>query len=183
MRGSRIRALGDDGDDVAPGEVGELFVSNSMLIAGYHGTPEATERAHRDGYLTVGDLARVDADGYVYVQSRKSDMVISGGVNIYPREIEDLLVTHPHIAEAAVIGVPDDEWGETLKAYIVPTRPGAVTASDVTTYCHEALAGYKRPRSIELVDALPRNPTGKVLKRELREWHAQDTHAAPRDAS
>jgi fatty-acyl-CoA synthase len=172
LRGNRIRIIGDDGTDVAPGEVGELYTSNEMLIGGYHENKTATDKAMLDGYFSVGDLARVDSEGFVYLQSRKSDMVISGGVNIYPREIEDHLVTHPDILEAAVIGVPDEKWGESLKAYIVPSRPGAVTTEDVISYCHESLAGYKRPRHVEFLDSLPRNPTGKVLKRELRERHA-----------
>jgi fatty-acyl-CoA synthase len=173
LRGNQVRLIGDDGNEVPRGEVGELYARNGMLIEGYHDNEDATNSAKRDGFFSVGDLARIDELGFVYLQSRKSDMVISGGVNIYPREIEDHLVTHPDILEAAVIGVPDDEWGEALKAYIVPRRPGAVTEEDVGVYCHEGLANFKRPRYVEFLDALPRNPTGKVLKRELRERHGQ----------
>ena len=168
LRGNQMRLLDDDGAPVAPGEVGELYVRNSMLISGYHRDGESTRKAQRDGFFSVGDLARTDADGYVYLESRKHDMVISGGVNIYPREIEDHLHTHPDILEAAVVGVPDPDWGESLKAFVV-MRPGAgLKATDVIEHCRATLADYKRPRAVEFLDALPRNPTGKVLKRELR---------------
>ncbi|MEZ4398875.1 MAG: AMP-binding protein [Kofleriaceae bacterium] len=169
LRGNQVRLLDDAGAPVAPGEVGEVYVRNSMLIGGYHKNRDATERSSRDGFFSVGDLARADADGFLYVESRKHDMVISGGVNIYPREIEDHLVTHPAILDAAVVGVPDPEWGETLRAYVV-VRPGhAVTAAEVTDYCRRDLADFKRPRQVVFLDELPRNPTGKVLKRELRD--------------
>src|SRR5690606_6600105 len=114
------------------------------------------------GLFSVGDLARVDADGYYYLESRKHDMVISGGVNIYPREIEDVLGTHPSILEAAIVGVPDPEWGETLRAFIV-VRPGYdITEAEVVEHCRAHLADYKRPRKVVFIDELPRNPTGKV---------------------
>lgn len=168
LRGNEVRLLDDVGQPVAPGEVGELYVRNSMLIGGYHKNPEATERSQRAGFFSVGDLARVDGDGYYYLESRKHDMVISGGVNIYPREIEDHLLTHPAILDVAVVGVPDPEWGETLRAFVV-VRPGhQVTAAEVGDHCRTHLADYKRPRQVVFLDELPRNPTGKVLKRELR---------------
>jgi fatty-acyl-CoA synthase len=168
LRGNEVRVLDDDGRDVAPGQVGELYARNSMLIAGYHKNPDATAASMRDGFFSVGDLARVDADGYYYLESRKHDMVISGGVNIYPREIEDHLHTHPAILEAAVVGVPDAEWGETLRAFVVPRPGAALTEAEVIEHCRRDLADYKRPRQVVFLDELPRNPTGKVLKRELR---------------
>jgi len=168
LRGNEIRLFDDGGHDVGLGEVGELYVRNSMIIAGYHKNQDATSKSMRDGFFSVGDLARVDADGFYYMESRKHDMVISGGVNIYPREIEDHLHTHPAILEVAVVGVPDPEWGETLKAFVV-LRPGhALTATEVADYCRSHLADYKRPRQVVFLPELPRNPTGKVLKRELR---------------
>jgi acyl-CoA synthetase (AMP-forming)/AMP-acid ligase II len=114
-------------------------------------------------------MGRVDADGYYYLESRKHDMVISGGVNINPREIEDHLQTHPAILEAAVIGEPDPEWGETLHAFIVRREGHPLGEAEVIAYCREGLADYKRPRKVTFVPELPRNPTGKVLKRELRD--------------
>jgi fatty-acyl-CoA synthase len=168
LRGNEVRVLDDTGAPVPPGGVGELYARNSMLISGYHRNRDATEKSMRDGFFSVGDLTRVDRDGFYYLESRKHDMVISGGVNIYPREIEDHLATHPDILEAAVIGVPDDEWGESLRAFVV-VRPGATLGeAEVIAYCRSALADYKRPRSVVFLSELPRNPTGKVLKRELR---------------
>ncbi len=169
LRGNDIRLLDDTGSDVAAGGVGELFARNSTLISGYHRNDEATRSSQREGFFSVGDCGRIDADGYYYLESRKSDMVISGGVNIYPREIEDHLSTHPAILEAAVIGVPDPEWGETLRAFIVLRNGEHLSETDVINFCREHLADYKRPRKVTFLSEMPRNPTGKILKRELRE--------------
>ncbi len=169
VRGNEIALLDDVGRPVPPGQVGELYARNTTLISGYHANAAATDAAQRDGFYTVGDLGRVDADGYYYLESRKHDMVISGGVNIYPREIEDLLHTHPAILEAAVIGVPDAEWGETLRAFVVVRDRQRVTEQEVIDHCRRELADYKRPRKVTFLGELPRNPTGKILKRELRE--------------
>ncbi len=169
MRGNDIRLLGEDGEEIARGGVGELYVKNPTMISGYHKNQGATSEAQKRGLFSVGDLARVDAEGFYYLESRKHDMIISGGVNIYPREIEDHLHAHPAILEAAVVGVPDAEWGESVKAFVV-LRPGQrLTAAEVADYCKQALADFKRPRAVAFVDELPRNPTGKVLKRALRE--------------
>ena len=169
LRGNEIRLLDDAGQPVPVGAVGELYARNSTLMSGYHGDEEATRSSQREGCYSVGDLARVDADGYYYLESRKHDMVISGGVNIYPREIEDHLNTHPSILEAAVIGVPDPEWGETLRAFIVLRNGEMLTETDVIDFCRKELADYKRPRKVTFIVELPRNPTGKILKRELKE--------------
>jgi fatty-acyl-CoA synthase len=169
LRGNEIRLLDDAGQPVAPGEVGELYARNSTLISGYHGNDEATRSSQRDGFFSVGDVGRVDADGFYYLESRKHDMVISGGVNIYPREIEDHLATHPSILEAAVVGVPDPEWGESLRAFVVLRNGSALSEVEVINYCRDGLADYKRPRKVTFLADLPRNPTGKVLKRELRD--------------
>jgi fatty-acyl-CoA synthase len=168
LRGNEIRLLDETGRAVAPGEIGELYARNSMLITGYHRNAEATAASQRDGLFSVGDLARRDADGYYYLESRKHDMVISGGINIYPREIEDHLHAHPAILDAAVVGVPDPEWGETLHAFVVVRDGHALSEQEVIDHCRTGLADYKRPRKITFVRELPRNPTGKVLKRELR---------------
>ena len=168
LAGNQLRILDEGGREVPAGQVGELYVRNSMLISDYHGDEEATRGAMRDGFFSVGDLARIDTDGFVYLASRVHDMVISGGVNIYPAEIEEHLHSHPEVVEAAVIGIPDEEWGERLKAFVV-RRPGSQLSSDeVVQFCRDKLADFKRPREVVFVDALPRNPTGKVLKRELR---------------
>jgi len=168
MRGNEIRLLDDAGVEVPQGEIGELYARNSTLISGYHKNDEATQKSQREGFFSVGDMGRVDADGYYYLESRKHDMVISGGVNIYPREIEDHLMTHPAILEAAVIGLPDPEWGETLAAFVVLREGQVITGTQVAEYCRTHLADFKRPRHVTFLPELPRNPTGKVLKRELR---------------
>jgi fatty-acyl-CoA synthase len=168
LAGNDIRLLDEEGRDVGEGQVGELWARNSMLVSGYHRDAESTRKATRDGFFSVGDMARRDADGFYYLADRKIDMVISGGVNIYPLEIEQRLHQHPAILEAAVVGVPDQEWGESLKAFLV-LRPGqTLTASDAQAFCRATLANFKVPKSVVFLDALPRNPTGKVLKRELR---------------
>jgi fatty-acyl-CoA synthase len=169
MRGNTIRLLDDHGQDVPPGGIGELYARNATLMSGYHNNDEATSSAQREGFYSVGDMGRVDSEGFYYLESRKHDMVISGGVNIYPREIEDHLHTHPAILEAAVVGVPDAEWGETLRAFIVVRTGQAVSETEVIDYCRSALADFKRPRKVTFLVELPRNPTGKILKRELRD--------------
>jgi len=166
--GNEARLLGGDGREVAIGEVGELYVRNAMLVDGYHGNDEATRAAQREGFFSVGDLARRDADGYFYLADRKHDMVISGGVNIYPFEIEQRLHQHPAVLDAAVVGVPDAEWGESLAAFVVLRDGKACGADELKQFVAAELADYKRPRQVLFVDTLPRTPTGKVLKRELR---------------
>jgi fatty-acyl-CoA synthase len=169
INGNEVRFLDGDGRDVPVGEVGELYVRNGMLMDGYHANQKATDDATREGFISVGDLAYQDADGYLYLADRKTDMVISGGVNIYPWEIEQRLHEHPGVQEAAVVGVPDPEWGESLAAFIVPRAGQSPTADELGQWVKEALADYKRPRHFVFVDALPRTPTGKVLKRELKQ--------------
>jgi acyl-CoA synthetase (AMP-forming)/AMP-acid ligase II len=171
--GSEIRILDEDGRPVAPGEVGEVWVRTRALVRGYHGKPEATARAFREGFMSVGDLGRLDADGYLYLAGRRHDMVISAGVNIYPAEIERTLRAHPAVDDVAIVGVPDPEWGEALYAYIVRAPGTELTDVEVIAYTGEHLAGYKKPRHVEFVDDLPRNPTGKVLKRVLRQRAAE----------
>lgn len=152
--------------------MGELWVSSPTLFNGYWKRPEETAAAIKDGWVTVGDLARRDAEGFIYIVDRKKDMIITGGVNVYPREIEEVLVRHPDIAEVAVIGVPDARWGETLLTFAV-VRPGStLTAADIVAFCHGKLAAFKIPKELELIDALPRNANGKVLKTELRKRNA-----------
>ncbi len=169
LRGNEIRILDEDGVELPAGEVGELYVRNGMLIGGYYKNQDATSASSRDGFFSVGDLARIDEDGYLYLASRKHDMVISGGVNIYPREIEEVLHSQPDVMEAAVIGVPDSEWGEALCAFVVPRPGSALTKDIIIAHCKTRLAGYKQPRSVVFLEEMPRNATGKVLKNVLRE--------------
>jgi acyl-CoA synthetase (AMP-forming)/AMP-acid ligase II len=157
-----------DGNEVKQGEVGELFCRSPLLFNGYWQNPSATDEAVTDdGWCTVGDLGRHDDEGYLYLVDRKKDMIISGGVNVFPREIEEVLVAHPAVAEASVIGVPDEEWGEAVKAVIV--KRSAVTDAELTAHCRASLAKYKIPKTFAYLDALPRNAGGKILKTDLRD--------------
>lgn len=170
--GNEIRLLGEDGNEVLAGAVGELYVRNKLLVHGYHQDDHATRACMRDGFFSVGDLARRDAEGRYFIEGRKRDMIISGGVNVYPAEVEGALEAHPDVAEVAVIGVADPEWGERVRAFVV-LRPGA-TADEgaLKAWVRERLAGPKVPRDYVFLEQLPRNPTGKVLKRELRDLMA-----------
>ncbi len=167
--GNEVRLLDDRGGDVPEGEVGELFARSKLLAAGYHDDPESTRACMRDGFLSVGDLARRDREGRYFLEGRKRDMIISGGVNVYPAEVEAVLDAHPGIAEAAVVGIEDAEWGERVRAFVVLAPGAALDEQGVKAWCRERLAGPKLPRDVVFVDALPRNPTGKVIKRELRQ--------------
>ena len=163
-----VRLLDDRGREVEPGAVGELYSQSPYLFDGYWGQPAETEAALRDGWVTAGDLARQDEDGFYYVVDRKKDTVISGGINIYPREIEEVLHQHAAVLEAAVIGVPDEYFGEALRAFVV-ARPGMnVDGAALEAHCRGVLAGYKVPKQFRFIDALPRNAGGKVLKKVLR---------------
>jgi fatty-acyl-CoA synthase len=173
LPGNDIRLLGENGREVASGEVGELYVKNKLLVAGYHDDPEATAQSMRDGFFSVGDLARRDASGHYFIEGRKRDMVISGGVNVYPAEVEGVLEQHPDVAEVAVVGVPDREWGERVRAFVVRKTGTSVDEGTLKAFARERLAGPKVPREYVFIDALPRNPTGKVLKRELRDHGPQ----------
>ncbi len=164
-----VRLVGDDGEDVAAGEVGEVHVRSPYLFNGYWNRPEDTARVLRDGWLATGDLGRHDEEGYLYLVDRRDDKIVSGGVNIYPREVEEALARHPAVLEVAVFGVPDDYWGEAVHA-VVAKRPGAeVDAPDLIRFAEGRLARYKLPKAVEFAPALPRNAAGKVLRRELRE--------------
>jgi fatty-acyl-CoA synthase len=149
-------------------------------MKGYWKQPEATAEALRGGWMHTGDAGVMDDEGYLYIQDRVKDMIVSGGENVYPRMVEEVLYQHPAIAEAAVIGVPDERWGETVKAVVV-LRPGmAATAEEIMNFCRGEVGGFERPRSVDFVDALPRTPSGKVLKRVLREpyWAGQQRRVA-----
>ncbi|MBZ0254199.1 MAG: AMP-binding protein, partial [Candidatus Methylomirabilis sp.] len=166
--GTEIRLLGEDGREVPIGEVGEIYARNKFTYDGYYGNQEATAATQRAGFTSVGDMAWRDRVGYYFMADRKADMVVSGGVNIYPAEIEQVIASHPAVFEAAVIGVPDPEWGESLRAYVVPAPGAAPDEKTIVDHCAEHLAGYKKPKTVAFVPELPRSPQGKVLKRQLR---------------
>ncbi|WP_088290041.1 long-chain-fatty-acid--CoA ligase [Kineosporia sp. A_224] len=164
------------GEDVPPGTPGELWWRTEQRMGGYLNKPEATaETITPDGYVRSGDVGRVDDGGFVFIEDRVKDMIITGGENVYGPEVERVLVEHPSIAEAVVVGVPDDVWGEAVKAIVVPAEGHTVDAAQVVAYAREHLAGYKCPRSVDVVEAFPRNATGKILKNVLRRPYWEGT--------
>ncbi|MCP5034954.1 MAG: AMP-binding protein [Actinomycetia bacterium] len=178
VRDVDVRILDDAGSEVPLNEVGEIYLKTPTLFSGYHNDPDKTAAAFRDSWFSLGDMGRQDADGYVYLVDRRHDMIISGGENIYPSEIEDVLLRHPAVADVAVIGVPHEKWGEAVKAVVVLHDGQHGSADELTASCAEHLADYLKPRSYDFVDELPRNPTGKVLKRVLRDpyWHDREVN-------
>ena len=154
--------------DVSPGEVGEIIVQGDNIMKGYWKLPKETEKILKKGWLYTGDMATVDEEGYIFIVDRKKDMIISGGENIYPREVEEVLYEHPDILEATVIGIPDDTWGEAVKAFVVVKEGKKLSGQDIIDFCKKNMASYKKPTSVEFMAKLPRNPLGKVLKKELR---------------
>ena len=180
--GVRIRLVDDAGRDVPAGEVGEILIAGEHVMTGYWNDPVATAETLDDGWCRTGDLARMDTDGFYYIVDRKKEMIISGGYNVYPREVEDVLYRHPAIAECAVIGSPDEVWGECVHALIV-RKPGfEMTPEALSAHCARELAGYKKPRRVTLLDALPRTPNGKIDKKALRSQYSRGSDA-PRTQS
>jgi acyl-CoA synthetase (AMP-forming)/AMP-acid ligase II len=163
-----VRVVDDAGRDVAPGAAGEVLVRGKHIMKAYWNRPEATAETIVDGWLKSGDVATIDAEGFVYIQDRIKDMIISGGENVYPAEVESVLMRHPQIVEAAVIGQPSEKWGESAVAIVVPKGDG-LDASSVLSFCKDKLARFKQPVSVFFIEQIPRNPSGKILKRILRE--------------
>jgi long-chain acyl-CoA synthetase len=163
-----VRILDDDGAEVPFGQHGEIAVSGPMVVPGYWNKPEATAAGLPGGELRTGDIGFMDEDGWLYVVDRKKDMINASGFKVWPREVEDVLYTHPAVREAAVVGVPDPYRGESVKAY-VSLRPGAaVEPADLVAYCRQRLAAFKYPRQVEVLAELPKTASGKILRRELR---------------
>jgi long-chain acyl-CoA synthetase len=169
--GVEVRVVNAEGETVPSGTVGEVLVRGDVVMAGYWRNPDASAQALRGGWLWTGDLGAFDADGFLTLHDRSKDVVISGGTNIYPREVEEVLLLHPAVSEVSVIGRPDAEWGEVVVAYVVARA--AVSAADLQDHCLQHLARFKRPKHIRFVDALPKNHYGKVLKTALRETERQ----------
>jgi len=163
----------ETGEDVPVGEVGELLIRGPQVMKGYWNMPEATAETLRDGWLHTGDMARMDEEGYFYIVDRKKDLIIAGGFNIYPREVEEVLYLHRGIKEAVVVGVPHEYRGETVKAYIVPKEGHTLDPAEIMEFCRQHLAAYKIPRIIEFRDELPKSIVGKVLRRVLLEEEQQ----------
>lgn len=174
--GVHVRIVDENGNDVPPGEVGEIIVKSKAVMKEFWRKPADTKEVITDGWVHTGDMGRYDEKGFIYIVDRKRDMIVSGGENIFPREVEEVLYQHPAVLEAAVIGIPDPYWVERVHAVVV-LKPGTeVTADELINFCKERIARYKAPKSIEFVDALPKNPAGKILKRELRKkyWEGKE---------
>ncbi|HEX6601514.1 MAG TPA: long-chain fatty acid--CoA ligase [Solirubrobacterales bacterium] len=167
INGVEMRVVDDDDNPLDQGEVGEIVIRGHNIMKGYWQRPDATEEAMRGGWFHSGDMARTDEDGYFYIVDRKKDLIIRGGYNVYPREVEEVLYEHPRIREAAVVGIPDDELGEEVGAAVVPQDGEKLQPEEVSAYVKERLAAYKYPRVVWFMDDLPKGPTGKILKREI----------------
>ena len=167
--GVHVRIVDDKDNDVEPGEVGEIVVQSKHNMVEWWHKPDETRETVVNGWLHTGDMGRYDEKGYIYIVDRKRDMICSGGENIYPREIEEILYQHPSVLEAAVIGIPDPYWVEKVHAVVTPKKGASVTAQELIDFCKQRLARYKAPKSVEFLEALPKSPAGKILKRELRE--------------
>ncbi len=167
--GTVIRCVDADGQPVPTGEVGEIVIKSDFVMKGYWKRPDATAEAIRGGFFHTGDAGYFDADGFLFIHDRVKDMIVSGGENIYPAEVENAVFGHPDVADVAVIGVPDPKWGEAVKAIVV-RKPGTdPSPDDLIAWARERIAGYKCPKSVDFRDALPRNPSGKILRKDLRE--------------
>ncbi len=169
LPGVEIRILGPDGQSVPTGEVGEVVTRSSNNMIGYWNLPEATAKTMTaDGWIHTGDAGYLDEDGYLFIRDRMKDMIISGGENVYPAEVESAIFGHPAVQEVAVIGIPDQKWGETVKAVVVPKPGMSVEEADIIAWARERIAAFKAPRSVDVIEALPRNASGKILRKDLR---------------
>jgi long-chain acyl-CoA synthetase len=168
ISGVEMKVVDDADDDLATGEIGEIVLRGHNVMKAYWQRPEATAEAMRGGWFHTGDLARVDTDGYFFIIDRKKDMIIRNGFNVYPREIEELLYEHPAVREAAVIGIPHEEFGEEVAAAVSLKQGVAATPEELRDFVKDQLAAFKYPRVVWIVDELPKGPTGKILKREIK---------------
>ena len=174
--GVEVKIVGDKDQEVQPGEKGEIIVRSNKLMKEYWKMPEQTAEVFKNGWFHTGDMGTMDEGGYIYIVDRKSDMIISGGFNIYPREVEEVIMTHPGVAEAAVIGVPDDIWGESVKAFVVIRKGIEVSPEEIIEHCQQNLAGYKKPKTVDFIEEIPKNLYGKIDRRALKEpfWKNSD---------
>lgn len=171
---TEVKVVGEDGEEVPPGQLGEIIVRGADVMMGYYKEPELTKKVLQNGWIYSGDIATRDSQGYIYIRDRKSETIISGGFNVYPSEIEQVLCSHPAVYEACVIGVPDDTWGEAVKAVVALNKNVSASEDELIDFCKQALAGYKKPRSIDFVDELPKNPNGKIARRVVKEKYWTD---------
>jgi len=177
LQNVEVKIIDDDGNELSPREVGEIATRSPYNMKSYWNMPDATAATiDADGWLRTGDAGYFDEEGYLYIHDRVKDMIISGGENIYPAEVENAVYAHPKVADVAVIGVPDQKWGEAVKACVVVKEGESVSEVDIIAHARTHIAGYKCPKSVDFIPALPRNPSGKILRRELRApyWEGKD---------
>lgn len=167
LQETRVRIVDDNDVGMPAGEIGEIVVKSARVMNGYLGMPELNTRVLKGGWYHTGDVGYIDMDGYIFVRDRIDDMIISGGINIYPIEIEEVILRHPAVLEVAVIGIPDAEWGKAVKAVVVPKEGADVEANDIVQICKDNLASYKKPRYVEFVQSLPKTASGKIIKKQL----------------
>ena len=163
-----MKIFDPDDKELPPGETGEIVTRSGLVMKGYWRNSEATAKTLKNGWLHTGDVGYMDESGYLFIMDRSKDMIISGGENIYPREIEEVLIRHPAVREVAVVGVPDPKWGEAVKAVVSLVEGRSATEDELIAFCKDHIASYKKPKSLDFVDELPKNNYGKILKRELR---------------
>jgi len=179
MLGVELKVIDQQGGNLPNGEIGEIATRSVKNIKAYWNLPEATKTViDDDGWLRTGDAGYLDDDGYLYIHDRVKDMIISGGENVYPAEVEDAVYSHPDVEDVAVIGVPDEKWGEAIKAFVVAKDNAEVSADDIIRFARTRIAKFKCPKTINFIDSLPRNPSGKILRRELREPYWKDKKRA-----
>ena len=170
LPGVELRILDEEGNPLPPNETGEVAIRSPNNTAGYWNRPDETQKTIMgDGWIRTGDAGYLDEEGYLFIQDRIKDMIVSGAENVYPAEVESAIFGHPAVADVAVIGVPDPKWGEAVKAMVVLKPEASAKPDDIITYARERIAGFKCPKTVEFIAALPRNPSGKILRRELRE--------------
>jgi len=167
----RVKVADEEGKEVPPGELGEILVQGDHMMLGYWKNPEATQETLKDGWIYTRDIGRMDEKGYIFLVDRKSEMIISGGLNVYPQEVEQVLYQHPAVMEATVFGVPDEKWGESIKAAVVLKAGTRATAEELIEFCKARLASYKKPTSVDILAELPKSDTGKILRRSLRDHY------------
>lgn len=177
MKGTEMRVVDENGNELPSGEWGEIVLRGPMLMKGYWNKPEKTEKVLRDGWLHTGDIGYVDEDGYFWLTDRKKDLILRGGENIYPREVEEVLIKHPKVEEVGVIGIPDEVYGEEVKAYVVLKQEKQVSEQDLIEFSRKELPKFKFPKSISFIDSLPKNLVGKILRKDLRKLHEEETKA------
>ena len=165
------RVINSEGNNIQPGEIGEIIVHGPCVMKRYWKNHEETSKTLERGWLHTGDLATVDEDGYIFIKERKGFKIISGGENIYPKEVEDVIYQHPAVKEVAVVGVPDKRWGEAVKAVIVLKEGSKASADEIIEFCKKHMTSYKKPKSVDFVSELPKSSVGKISKREIKQWY------------